>query len=101
MMTKYNYLCPHCGSTNIKSNGYDDGAGDYGDEIAEQFMCLDCEAYFEGDHYRLIHVADPESEEEPLDDDSDRAATEEQGIPDFDDMGFLRGYKPPSKPEDV
>jgi len=32
---------------------------------------------------------------------SERAAAEETGIPDFDDMGFLRGYKPPSDPRDV
>lgn len=34
-------------------------------------------------------------------DDAERAEAEERGIPDFDDMGFMRGHVPPSRPEDL
>lgn len=32
---------------------------------------------------------------------SDRAAAEEYGIPQFDDQGLFTGYKPPSDPSDI
>jgi len=33
--------------------------------------------------------------------DAERAEAEERGIPDYDDMGFLRGYTPPTDPRDL
>lgn len=33
--------------------------------------------------------------------DANRAEAEERGIPDYDDMGFLRGYTPPTDPADL
>ncbi len=32
---------------------------------------------------------------------NDRAAADESGIPDYDELGMLRGYKPPSDPSDI
>jgi hypothetical protein len=34
-------------------------------------------------------------------DDSERADAEERGTPDYDNLGFLRGFTPPTDPADL
>jgi len=40
-MARFN--CPECGSSNTSCT-YDDGGGDFGEEIVEQWVCEDCDA---------------------------------------------------------
>jgi len=39
--------CPHCGGENTEFLGYDDGAGDYGEDICEVWFCEDCQVHFD------------------------------------------------------
>lgn len=41
--------CPYCGSEMTAYLGMDDGGGDYGEAVCEQFKCYDCGQHFEGD----------------------------------------------------
>lgn len=40
--------CKYCGSENVDYLGVDDGGGDYGDSVCDEYHCLDCDNYFEG-----------------------------------------------------
>lgn len=40
------YICPNCGSDQTEYIGYSDGAGDYGDEIGEDYQCDNCMSVF-------------------------------------------------------
>jgi hypothetical protein len=44
-------MCPICGSENVTSNGYEDGAGDYGNGVSESFSCEECGERIDGDVY--------------------------------------------------
>lgn len=39
---EYGYRCPYCNQRMVNT-GYDDGGGDYGSSICEQWECYDCE----------------------------------------------------------
>ncbi len=39
--------CPYCGSKDLEYRGVDGGCGDYGDELADIFHCLNCRATVE------------------------------------------------------
>lgn len=41
--------CPYCGSEDVTYTGMDDGGGDYGDQVCDQFRCNHCDQDFEGD----------------------------------------------------
>jgi hypothetical protein len=63
-----------------------------------EIQCADC------DWLDVIDV--PKSDldelaEQLTDRDAERAEAEEHGIPQYDDLGFLTGYKPPSDPADL
>ena len=34
--------CPMCKSEDVMLSGYEDGGGDYGDELTEAYECSDC-----------------------------------------------------------
>lgn len=34
--------CPHCGCEEAEFLGYSDGAGDYGDELDQEYRCVIC-----------------------------------------------------------
>jgi hypothetical protein len=38
--------CPGCGNNNVEFIGYSDGAGDYGDELGEDWECPGCGMIF-------------------------------------------------------
>jgi len=44
------YKCPSCGEENdIAISGYEDGGGDYGDDLTPMFECFSCGHSFSGD----------------------------------------------------
>lgn len=42
-------LCPYCGSDHVEYHGVDDGGGDYGNAVCDQYECLNCGNRFESD----------------------------------------------------
>jgi len=72
--------CPYCGSGDVDYDGYDDGGGDYGDSVCEQFSCIECGQDFEGD---CLEAADDE-----IDLDSPVPYTLPPKIGEFDDIPF-------------
>ena len=45
------YVCPHCGSEHSGiASGYEDGGGDYGDDLTPIFDCSECGQWFTGDN---------------------------------------------------
>lgn len=40
-------LCPYCGSEEVYFTGVDDGGGDYGDSVCDQYECQECFNDFE------------------------------------------------------
>ncbi len=34
--------CPKCKSEDVAPSGYEDGGGDYGDELTPVYECFDC-----------------------------------------------------------
>jgi len=43
--------CPYCDSNNTEYFGVTDGAGMYGDGVADHYLCHDCDADFEEGGY--------------------------------------------------
>lgn len=44
------YACPHCGSEHSGiASGYEDGGGDYGDDLTPIFDCTECGQWFTDD----------------------------------------------------
>lgn len=41
--------CKYCGSDVVDYVGIDDGGGDYGESVCDQYECLECGARFEAD----------------------------------------------------
>jgi len=39
-------ICPECKNDEIKLVGYEDGGGDFGDELTPIYECLTCEHVF-------------------------------------------------------
>lgn len=40
-------VCEYCGSEDVEYTGVDDGGGDYGTSVCDQFHCNHCEGDFE------------------------------------------------------
>lgn len=40
--------CKYCGSGDVSFNGIQDGSGDYGDMLCEEWECSECGATFDG-----------------------------------------------------
>lgn len=38
------YICPYCKSWNIYLSSYEDGGGDFGDDVTGIYECSDCGA---------------------------------------------------------
>jgi DNA-directed RNA polymerase subunit RPC12/RpoP len=41
--------CPYCGSDAVQYDGIQDGGGDYGESVCDEYECLECGAMFEMD----------------------------------------------------
>jgi transposase-like protein len=41
MMRKL-YVCPYCQSEHIHIDGYEDGGGDFGEDLTGVYLCEDC-----------------------------------------------------------
>lgn len=46
--------CRYCGSDEVDYLGVDDGGGDYGDSVCDQYECLECGAMFEANCMRGV-----------------------------------------------
>lgn len=48
--------CPECGSREVYFRGWNDGGGDYGENLIEVLKCEDCGAIVYGDDYGIDGV---------------------------------------------
>lgn len=55
--------CPQCKSENIWLSGYEDGGGDYGDDLTPWHECGDCGETFAQDEAILVWIHDSEEPE--------------------------------------
>lgn len=39
-------ICPYCGSDELEYLGIEDGGGDYGDSLTDEWKCYGCGSYF-------------------------------------------------------
>lgn len=78
--------CPVCGSEDVNLQGVDDGGGDYGDSVCDQYHCWNCDSDFE-DCWGISESY------EPLPPSEETLAPGESltGI-DLDDIPFDHGY---------
>jgi len=51
-------ICPECKNDEIKLVGYEDGGGDFGDELTPTYECLTCEHVFSVDEADGYFVGD-------------------------------------------
>lgn len=47
------YVCPDCGSDNVYHWGYDDGCGNYGEELCEIWKCGNCDYVGDLDYFDM------------------------------------------------
>lgn len=58
--------CPVCGSTHLLDHGVDDGGGDYGSSLCQQYECEVCGYWFEDDCIETWEPPDDEPEPEHI-----------------------------------
>lgn len=55
------YACPYCNSEHSGiASGYEDGGGDYGNELTSIFDCAECGHWFTGDEGHIGFVGQPD-----------------------------------------
>lgn len=59
------YVCPHCQSEDVQIDGYEDGGGDYGEDLTPVFICNDCGYGFSEDEGFWGYECEPDEKPEP------------------------------------